>query len=170
LNPHSFRSIARAALESMHYAPDTFDEALAFGPSALRSVPEARCVAGCYRCLLSYYNQPDHELIDRRNELALQFLLRLAHAEGRRPAQDARPAELPEGCPPPDPEPITVGGVRIDLIWRAARLGAIDEDLASHALVERLAAKGLELIVLPRAAEGRHAALTRLAEALGNAP
>ena len=23
------------------------------------------CVKGCYRCLLSYYNQPDHELIDR---------------------------------------------------------------------------------------------------------
>ena len=27
--------------------------------------PDARCVEGCYRCLLSYYNQPDHELIDR---------------------------------------------------------------------------------------------------------
>jgi hypothetical protein len=165
-----FRSIARAALKSMHFAPDTFEEALASGPSALRSVPEARCVAGCYRCLLSYYNQPDHELIDRRNELALQFLLRLAHAEGCEPAEDARPTELPEGCPPPDPEPITVGGVRIDLIWRTARLGAIEEDLASHDLVERLAAKGVELIVLPRTTEGRIAALARLAAALGNAP
>jgi hypothetical protein len=153
----------------MHYASNTFAEALASGPSALRSVPDARCVAGCYRCLLSYYNQPDHELIDRRNELALQFLLRLAHAEGRRPAQDARSAELPDSCPPPDPEPITVQGVRIDLIWRAARLGAIEEDLASHDLVERLAAKGVELIVLPRAAEARRAALARLAETLGSA-
>lgn len=98
-----FRSIARAALESMHFAPDTFEEALASGPSALRSVPEARCVAGCYRCLLSYYNQPDHELIDRRNELALQFLLRLARAEGCEPAEGARPTELPEGCPRPIP-------------------------------------------------------------------
>lgn len=26
------------------------------------------CEAGCYRCLLSYYNQPDHELIDRKDE------------------------------------------------------------------------------------------------------
>lgn len=72
--------------------------------------------------------------------------------------------------PPPDPEPITVGGVRIDLIWRTARLGAIEEDLASHDLVERLAAKGVELIVLPRTAEARSVALARLAAALGNAP
>lgn len=26
------------------------------------------CEAGCYRCLLSYYNQLDHELIDRKDE------------------------------------------------------------------------------------------------------
>ena len=86
------------------------------------------------------------------------------------PAQDGRSVELPDGCPPPDPEPITVEGVRIDLIWRAARLGAIEESLASHDLVERLAAKGVELIVLPRIPEARSAALARLAAALGNAP
>jgi hypothetical protein len=28
------------------------------------------CVAACYRCLMSYYNQPDHELLDRRDEQA----------------------------------------------------------------------------------------------------
>lgn len=32
------------------------------------------CEAGCYRCLLSYYNQPDHELIDRR-DLTVKGLL-----------------------------------------------------------------------------------------------
>ncbi len=37
------------------------------------------CEAGCYRCLLSYYNQPDHKLIDRRNEQFLDLLCRLAH-------------------------------------------------------------------------------------------
>ena len=36
------------------------------------------CVKGCYRCLLSYYNQPDHELIDRKDEAVLSVLLRLA--------------------------------------------------------------------------------------------
>ncbi len=170
INEHDgFRSIARAALENMHYLPSTFEAALASGPSELASAPDARCVAGCYRCLLSYFNQPDHELIDRRNQLALQFLIRLAHANGHEPARDVRSVELLDGCPPPDPEPIEVEGVRIDLIWRAARLGAIEEDLASHGLVERLAAKGVELIVLPRAAEARRAALACLAEALGSA-
>jgi hypothetical protein len=37
-------------------------------------------VAGCYRCLLSYYNQPDHELIDRHREEAIAILLSLARA------------------------------------------------------------------------------------------
>ena len=34
-------------------------------PILLRDKEGAECVKGCYRCLLSYYNQPDHELIDR---------------------------------------------------------------------------------------------------------
>jgi hypothetical protein len=68
-------------------------------------MPDARCVAGCYRCLLSYYNQPDHELIDRRNELALELLIRLAHGRSRLTAEDGRTAELADGCPPPDPPP-----------------------------------------------------------------
>ena len=41
------------------------------------------CEAGCYRCLLSYYNQPDHELIDRRDEQVLRLLCRLTRADGR---------------------------------------------------------------------------------------
>ena len=32
------------------------------------TITDAHCVKGCYRCLLSYYNQPDHELIDRTDE------------------------------------------------------------------------------------------------------
>ena len=38
------------------------------------------CVKGCYRCLLSYFNQPEHETIDRHNPAALDFLCRLAAA------------------------------------------------------------------------------------------
>ncbi len=34
-------------------------------PDSSTDEPDASCVEGCYRCLLSYYNQPDHELIDR---------------------------------------------------------------------------------------------------------
>jgi superfamily II DNA/RNA helicase/very-short-patch-repair endonuclease len=39
------------------------------------------CEAGCYRCLLSYYNQPDHELIDRRDPDVFQILAALTRAE-----------------------------------------------------------------------------------------
>ena len=39
------------------------------------------CEAGCYKCLLSYYNQPDHPLIDRKDKdadgLVLDILCRL---------------------------------------------------------------------------------------------
>jgi len=45
---------------------------------------DPECEAGCYRCLLSYYNQPDHELIDRRDPAVLRLLCRLTEAEARK--------------------------------------------------------------------------------------
>ena len=99
----AFRAVARKALEIMHYDPAGLEDAAVKGPTALVSVPHARCVAGCYRCLLSYFNQPDHELIDRRQEPALQFLLRLAFAETNDPQEEAElswgPRRLPSAGP-----------------------------------------------------------------------
>ena len=37
------------------------------------------CEAGCYECLLSYYNQPEHEFIDRRNAAVRAYLQKLAN-------------------------------------------------------------------------------------------
>ena len=37
-------------------------------------------MAACYKCLMSYFNQPDHELIDRRDIVAREILLRLANS------------------------------------------------------------------------------------------
>jgi len=82
--------VARKALEICHYSSasggwtdhgDLRDE-----------VPT--CEAGCYRCLLSYYNQPEHGEIDRRNERVLDLLCRLTRAargevEGRSSAGDS---------------------------------------------------------------------------------
>lgn len=68
--------VARRALEVCHYSSrsgeyrdvddlvDTFEE----------------CEAGCYRCLLSYYNQPDHAFLDRRNDTVREILCRLTRA------------------------------------------------------------------------------------------
>lgn len=57
------------------------------------------CVKGCYRCLLTYFNQPDHEAIDRRDPAALMFLCQLAgstvHADAAPVASDLTPANEP---------------------------------------------------------------------------
>ncbi|WP_436395848.1 DEAD/DEAH box helicase [Acidithiobacillus ferriphilus] len=76
--PASLREVASAALQMMHYgkAED--------GPwqfAALEATDKHICEAGCYQCLLSYFNQPDHENINRRNTDALKLLVALANAE-----------------------------------------------------------------------------------------
>ena len=69
--------IARKALEVCHYESRTGRWT---GCDDLANC-EDNCEAGCYRCLLSYYNQPDHPLIDRRNEAMRDLLCRLTRAE-----------------------------------------------------------------------------------------
>lgn len=90
--------VARRALAVMHLnIPEHDDDPLpAFDD--LRDVAGTTCVAGCYRCLLSYYNQPDHELIDRRDPEARRILWRLAHV------QTQLLAPLPPPLIPDEPE------------------------------------------------------------------
>jgi len=100
-------------------------------PALLTSDPDARCVKGCYRCLLSYYNQPDHELIDRTDRETLELLLHLA-------ASSVNPA-APNGSsdsnlvqwlrafeswriPKPSTEALTVDEVAVPLVWREHRV------------------------------------------------
>ena len=154
----------------MHYDPAGLEDAAVKGPTALVSVPHARCVAGCYRCLLSYFNQPDHELIDRRQEPALQFLLRLAFAETNDPQEETELHGDLGACPPPDPEAIEIDGHRVDLIWREARMAAVEQDAAPTNLAEKLTAKGIELVLLPSEKNARSQALANLAVVLGGNP
>jgi Domain of unknown function (DUF1998) len=84
-DPQALSRMARAALELMHFC-DIEPAMAAADPARLTSDPEAHCAKGCYRCLLSYYNQPDHELIDRTAQTALRILLRLASFAQRRKA------------------------------------------------------------------------------------
>ena len=74
----SLATVARTALQVMHLAVG--DDPLPDSSADLVDQPDASCVAACYRCLMSYYNQPDHESLDRRDEDARAMLLRLAHA------------------------------------------------------------------------------------------
>ena len=72
--------VAREALILMHF--DKVDEAIAAGDAKLLiNRQDEACVRGCYRCLLSYFNQPDHELIDRTSDEAKQLLIDLARGQ-----------------------------------------------------------------------------------------
>ena len=78
----AFARVAREALALMHYA--SIDEAVRTGDLAdLKPIDEAVRVKGCYRCLLSYFNQPYHELIDRMDPEVLRVPLRLTRSEVR---------------------------------------------------------------------------------------
>jgi hypothetical protein len=164
-----FRAVAHDALAIMHYLPASFETAHADGPDALAADDDARCVAGCYRCLLSYFNQPDHELINRQDRHVLEFLLRLAYSEaiGTSPAKG--PSLPLDGCPPPDGDPLVIAGVSISWIWRSARIAALDEIAADNDVSSALSAKGVKLFVLPSEPRARTVALDDLREALGRA-
>ena len=57
--PDLWHCIAAEALRRCHFDPATLDDAVG------KPGDPDPCEAACYRCLLSYYNQPDHGLLDR---------------------------------------------------------------------------------------------------------
>ena len=76
-DPTSLRQIATEALEVCHYSSESgswtdFDD--------LKDLNQD-CEAGCYQCLLSYYNQPDHPLIDRQKPELLDLLCQLTRVK-----------------------------------------------------------------------------------------
>ncbi len=81
-DPTSLALVAKAALNLMHFdgVDDATDVETLFQHERKSTTGESICEAGCYQCLLSYFNQPDHENIDRRNQEALKVLIGLVHA------------------------------------------------------------------------------------------
>lgn len=75
-NTAALQQLARTALELCHWQAPSGD----WGDSTSFADQDPTCEAGCYRCLLSYQNQLDHQVIDRRNPELKQFLARLIHA------------------------------------------------------------------------------------------
>lgn len=179
--------VALVALRIMHFdLPE--GAALPRDPHGLSDVPGAACVAACYKCLMSYYNQPDHERIDRRHEEAKGFLLRLAGATttdldkpgtrrpstrpSARPAADGSPfarwhdLARRKGLPPPDEQPLTVEGAPLSLVWRAHYVVATLEDLPP-AVLGALEDKGFEVIPFTTSEPAWEAAFDKLVTALG---
>lgn len=147
--------VARMALELMHYR-DIDASVRTAAADVLVDEPNTRCVLGCYRCLLSYYNQPDHELIDRTDPHVKTILLRLARgqvaaavsASSAQPNGDWHAALTRWGLPPPDRDPLNFDGIILPLAWRshlaAAGIGSIDE--RARAAAE---ARGFTVAILP---------------------
>ena len=142
-DPRRTAEIARQALDLMHYD---------FPPEGgeLKGRPDA-CVAGCYRCLLSYFNQPDHNLIDRRDAEVTAFLCQLAEPE----VVQAEPVEASSGWLGaigrwglPSPSPRKVDGTLYELYWPSFQVLAV-----SGRVPDRLAAVcadlGVDVVELP---------------------
>lgn len=162
------RAVAAKALELLHFAPESIAGAIA-GQGELQDSDGCRCVAGCYRCLLSYYNQPDQAIIDRRLKGVREFLVRLAKPgwefEKQRAGEEFE-FELPD-CPPPDVKPLVAGGVEAQWIWRDHRVVAVHAADCTSELEALLKAKGLTVIPIPQRGAERESAFERLAELLG---
>lgn len=74
-DPVALPEVARSALELCHFDPDTGADR-GGAPGA-----KERCEAACYDCIMSYSNQPDHELLDRSAIRDVLLALRSARVE-----------------------------------------------------------------------------------------
>ena len=184
--PDTVAEVSREALRVMHF---DIDGAAGLPPeeSGLVDVPDTSCVAACYRCLMSYYNQPDHELIDRRDRPARAMLLRLARSTtngvgpqagsggGTGPNEAATSSDPStakwlatsdkHGLPRPDAAPLKDGS-EFPLVWREHFVVAVLEK-ADKAAIARVKDTGFEVITFAKPEASWGESFTLLAKALG---
>ena len=182
--PEKLAEVAKVALGIMHFEPANVGTSR--DPDALEDVEGTECVAACYRCLMSYYNQPEHEALDRRDRTAREILLRLARARttlARKPS--VRPQPVPPGTTPdlarwleladglklprPDVDALDVAGaVRVPLVWRDHYVVAVTtpEECAAWTALEAL---GFEVVAFAGPEAAGDVSVTALAALLGRA-
>ncbi|SAY39319.1 helicase-related protein, partial [Candidatus Synechococcus spongiarum] len=165
-DPQALGRVARKALDLMHFG--NVNEAIAAGDESHLADQENACVRGCYHCLLSYSNQPDHELIDRTSQQARQLLVDLARGKvvlNSTPSGPCSPwlAVFNEaGLPTPDSKPITMADQVFPFAWRS-HLVAAAMDAVTDTAQERGHTKGWTLFALPAASdEGLPSGLTAM--------
>lgn len=155
-DPKAFGKVAREALILMHF--EKVDEAIAAGDAKLLASHDGEaCVRGCYRCLLSYFNQPDHELIDRTSDEAKQMLIDLARGEVVLAASPGQSAEggggwtgafKETGLPAPDASTVSFSNQEMSFVWRSHFVAACVAPL-TEATREAAETKGWTLFELP---------------------
>jgi Lhr-like helicase len=154
-DPQALGNVAREALTLMHF--EKVDEAIAAGDAKLLLSRDGEaCVRGCYRCLLSYFNQPDHELIDRTSNEAKQMLIDLARGKvvlATSPSQSTEGGGWASvfkdaGIPVPDASAVSFSGQEMTYAWRSHFVAACVFPLTG-AVREAAEAKGWTLFELP---------------------
>lgn len=85
--------VADQALKIMHYVNDQQSWDAEHMQEFVDEKGNPPCEAGCYQCLLSYYNQPEHLDIDRRDPDAIKILVALANGSVSK-REDASLAEI----------------------------------------------------------------------------
>jgi len=147
--------VAKSALSLMHF--DKVNEAVSAGDAKLLVDRDGEaCVRGCYRCLLSYFNQPDHELIDRASDEAKQLLIDLARGEVVLSAAPTRSESAAgweaifkeAGLPAPDDTVVHFDNQEVNFAWRSHFVAACTSPL-TKATREIAEAKGWTLFELP---------------------
>jgi superfamily II DNA/RNA helicase len=156
--------VAREALAVMHF---DLSKGLPEDEAGLVDEPGTGCVAACYRCVMSYYNQPDHELLDRRDESARSLLLRLANAQlgpFDAPAPRRTPSSTSQvvhhgdatttawlkftqswGLPVPDADPLVLDGKEFKFVWRSHYVAAVLD--GADATFAQLEHKGFDVVL-----------------------
>ncbi len=84
-DPGAFARVAGQALRLCHFDPQSGED--------LRHAPNAKedCEAACYDCLMSYYNQMDHRLLDRQT--IKSFLMQCSQSTSTSSPQSVSRAE-----------------------------------------------------------------------------
>jgi Lhr-like helicase len=154
-DPQALGNVAREALTLMHF--EKVDEAITAGNAKLLVNRDGEaCVRGCYRCLLSYFNQPDHELIDRTSDEAKQMLIDLARGQVVLAPAPSHSVEgggwihafKDAGLPPPDGSSIRFSDQEMSFAWRSHFVAACVSSLTDVARQEA-ESKGWTLFELP---------------------
>lgn len=156
--PDHWSELATRALDLMHFDRDESGALVERADS---------CKAGCYRCLLSYYNQPDHEIIERRDPEVQALLVSIFTCEiVSSPAADGADPWIAalQGWAAPTPVEETIDGVAYPLCWPDRGVMAVPGDPRAS-LADRCADIGRDLIKLPVVPGSAMPA--ELAEALG---
>ena len=132
---------------------------------------------------MSYFNQTDHELLDRRDALAKSILLKLAKASTRNLESISAPsATVVAGSTPLDPvwateakkhkvsvhdaSPLVLEGREFPLVWRSHYVVVLLETIPSE-IMKQLDDKGFSVIEFKPGRSNWDTAFSELANALG---